>query len=82
MLGLQIRMDGEEGFSVFIAAVSSTSNVQFLLYGRLCWSYVRMKWNFQSFSIPKTINGAAGYAEPMKLEGCVLTEIIARIYWH
>ena len=36
MLGLQIRMDGEEGFSVFIAAVSSTSNVQFLLYGRLC----------------------------------------------
>ena len=36
MLGLQIRMDGEEGFSVFIAAVSFTSNVQFLLYGRLC----------------------------------------------
>lgn len=36
MLGLQIRMDGEEGFFVFIAAVSSTSNVQFLLYGRLC----------------------------------------------
>ena len=36
MLGLQIRIDGEEGFSVFIAAVSSTSNVQFLLYGRLC----------------------------------------------
>ena len=33
----------------------------------------------KSFSIPKTINGAAGYAEPMKLEGCVLTEIIARI---
>ena len=36
----------------------------------------------KSFSIPKTTNGAAGYAEPMKLEGCVLTEIIARIYWH
>lgn len=30
MLGLQVRMDGEGGFSVFIAAVSSTSNVQFM----------------------------------------------------
>lgn len=58
MLGLQVRMDGEKGFSAFIAAVSSTSNVQFKGgFVEVTWGWSKMPRHFsrefsKSFSIP------------------------------
>lgn len=58
MLGLQVRMDGEKGFSAFIAAVSSTSNVQFKGgFVEVTWGWGKMPRHFsrefsKSFSIP------------------------------